>query len=580
MGRGTAVAEGGRYARLKEILVPAMLLLITLFAFGPFTIYYGNPGELNVGYLSILRVYFIPAAAMSLFLIILALFLPSRVFRFYNPFLLSLGILLWIQGSVIVGSYGFLDGTAIEFSAQAWRVWHETVLWLGIPALIIFFYRNHKQNMLFLGKLVLVIEVVLLAAGILTSPASFRGGQPGAPPDDIYELSSRKNILHILLDGFQSDCFSEVLERSPEFADAFDGFVFFENNMGVFPTTRMSIPAILTGQVYENRRPMEEFTADAMGSETLPRTLFRNGYRVDMLTLRKYRFGGEFSNWYTIPMPFGEPAAQRQFAAAQAFDLSLFRHVPHLLKPWVFRNQKWLSVSLVPFDFPEDRTAEPSNAVAFFRDYTERVRVVDELPRYKFIHLFMPHLPMVLDCDCKFLGPVRASREAFVDQSACTIRVLVDFLNVLRREGAYEDSLIIVSADHGNKFPSEILSSRFEQPLVPARAAALLLVKASNSSGKLKVSRAPVLLSDIPATVADLEGFPGVFPGRSVMRVREDEKRERTFRYYLWRHRYWNYDFIPGMKEYLVTGDVFDAGSWQFRSLVQPSDSVLYPPNG
>ncbi len=562
------------YARLKEGLFPVGLLVFTVFIFAPFTIYFWNPGELDVGYFSVLTTLSPLALLAAVVLLIPACLLPARGFRFYNPLLLGLGVALWLQGSVMVGSYGLLDGTRIDFAAQNWRAWHETAVWAGLPALVIIFYPGHKRTMLSGARLVLSLEVLFVVAGGLAYPASFKPWELDSLPADASVLSSRDNILHIVLDGFQSDAFAEVLERFPEFADAFEGFVFYENSMGLFPTTRMSIPAMLTGEVYRNQVPMDEFISVVMSSRTLPATLHQSGYLVDMLTLRQYRYGEDYSNWYSVPRPFSAEKQRRRFAAAEVLDLSLFRHLPHLVKPWIYRNQSWLLQAWGPLNVPADRKFAPSNSVAFMQHYRSRLRVGDEQPRYKFIHLFLPHLPLVLDSGCKFLGTRPQSREAFVEQSACAVRVVSDFLNDLRARGVYENALIVISADHGNRFPSELVSSQFEDAQVASRATALLLIKTPGAREELVTSAAPVTLSDIPATIAELTGIPNRFPGRSALQLRAGDRRDRRFYYYIWRGGYWNYDFLPELREYVVSGDVFDPGAWQFQGLVQPREGA------
>lgn len=295
-----------RAGRLRESLFPSLLCAFTLFIYGPFSIYGGNPGELEVGYPLVLGVLVLPAILLIAVLSAPALVLPVCLFQIYNSLLIGVGIALWLQGSVSVGGYGFLDGSQLDFAAHSWRSWHETAFWLTVPALAVIFYRNHKQNTLFAAKLLLAIELGHLTLGFLANPSAFKRSETGILPNEVYVFSSQENILHILLDGFQSDLFPEVIERFPELERTFEGFIFFENNMGVFPTTRMSIPAILTGQIYQNRMPMNEFIADVMAADTLPRVLHQHGYLVDLLTLRRYRYGEGFSNWCPVPRPFAD----------------------------------------------------------------------------------------------------------------------------------------------------------------------------------------------------------------------------------------------------------------------------------
>ncbi|NIO41951.1 MAG: hypothetical protein GTO41_18350, partial [Burkholderiales bacterium] len=67
-------------------------------------------------------------------------------------------------------------------------------------------------------------------------------------------FSTEQNVVHIVMDGFQSDIFSEIIE-DPENSDLkkqLQGFTVFRDNLGAFPYTQVSIPAYLSSKLYRN----------------------------------------------------------------------------------------------------------------------------------------------------------------------------------------------------------------------------------------------------------------------------------------------------------------------------------------
>lgn len=80
------------------------------------------------------------------------------------------------------------------------------------------------------------------------------------PPSEIYQVSSQRNVVLVVLDEFQSDVFAERLERDrTRFDEQLSGFVYFVDHAGAFPTTSLGMPAMLTGRVYRNGSPVPQF---------------------------------------------------------------------------------------------------------------------------------------------------------------------------------------------------------------------------------------------------------------------------------------------------------------------------------
>ena len=127
--------------------------------------------------------------------------------------------------------------------------------------------------------------VTVEAVALMVLAFSTAGGATAewkGPDASMFELSRKQNIVHIVLDAFQSDFFDEILnEDRKELDDKLSGAVFFADHTGAFPTTMVSIPAMLTGTVYRHERPLPRYVREHFDKGSLFKALRRHGYRVD-----------------------------------------------------------------------------------------------------------------------------------------------------------------------------------------------------------------------------------------------------------------------------------------------------------
>jgi len=69
-----------------------------------------------------------------------------------------------------------------------------------------------------------------------------------------------------------------------------------------------------------------------------------------------------------------------------------------------------------------------------------------------------------------------------------------------------------------------------------------------------------VCVGDIPQTVVEELGLEGRFPGISMFRLQEGDRRERIYRAFLGPQE--NVDFLAPLYEYAVNGFSWDDASW------------------
>jgi hypothetical protein len=200
------------------------------------------------------------------------------------------------------------------------------------------------------------------------------------------------------------------------------------------------------------------------------------------------------------------------------------------------------------------------------------------------------HAPPVLDDSCNYPGKtLKYTRDNIKQQLRCGLEDMERLFDKLTSLQIYDSALIVINADHGaGDAKANRVKMRNEDKLgdmgalagdgfhrIVASALPLIMIKPPYASGPLVISRAPVSLADIPDTIAGTLGFDAHFGGRDMFTVGEDEDRERTFRYYKWRHRNWQADYFQHIDEFTVSGDPLDATSWELvGSLFPPGESL------
>lgn len=557
-------------SELISVLAPGILISSILFLFGPFAIYSGNISEFQVSLIDILKYYAVPGVILVVLLLVIGVLLSKKYLSIYVSLLFMTAILLWIQGNFLVWEYGLLDGQSVKWSDNSWRGWVDGALWAILLIIACLFYKQIYKVATLSSTALISLQIVYLVCVSFQNPGIWKGKDPLIlpifPPQEIFEFSSTQNVIHIILDGFQSDIFKDIISEEPEhYYKKLEGFTFFEETTGSFPTTYFSIPAMLSGKNYKNDIPVRRFMNTVFKGLTIQNVLYDNGYVVDLALSGNYPID-RYSNKYIIPTPYGVAIRQyEQDNAALMLDLVLFRNTPHFMKKLIYNDQLWL------FQHIFHRKGYMQNLYfsykEFFQDLIDNASAKKTKAVYKFIHLMTSHGPPVINKDCEDAGKVLPwTRENLKIQQRCSLDQFIEFLEMLKRKGIYESSFIILNADHGRglsvKMRSMVPDIDLPGYLVGA-AMPLMAIKLPYNDGPLVISKAQTMLTDIPDTISTVLELKKDFGGTSVFAIDPKEVRERNFFAYDHLKQNWKNDFLTRLDEYIIRGSVLDEASWQ-----------------
>ncbi len=562
----------------------SVVLIANLFLFMPFTLYVGNSSELTVSFGTIFQVYLPLAMLLVGVLAFVAMVLPRSLYLVFLSLIATASILFWIQGNLLVWDYGLLDGRSIDWAADGSRGWLEIGIWVSALVLTVVANRRLKQHIIRAALVVFFLQATVFSYNwMMYTPEKLASSDVRNTADalgKIHQFSSKKNVLHIIADGFQSDIFAEITstgELGARLTTALDGFTFFPEQMGVFPLTHMTLSAILTGKIYRNELPIKEHMASTVGGESILSVANDAGYEIDLAVpegaLASMYSIAPYTNMYGVTSQQHVSRTEFEiYESAKVLDLTLFRLSPHFLKKHIYNEQLWLVQS---FMVDEDyKGLDFFSHTAFLRELSERMSADRPEPVYKLIHLMLSHNPMVTTAQCTYAGRVlQTVRETVRNQATCGLIEVVNLLENMKRLGIYDDATIVLMGDHGAWVPPVGLtgivnpdgkSTDFINPAMVALAAPLLAVKRPGESGPMKINNAPSWIVDTAATIAKATGLEANFAGKSVFDLDSEEPRERRFFVYRYNGSDWTNNYLAPIYEFIVNGSVFDSSSWRY----------------
>jgi len=403
---------------------PILLLLLNLFIFGTATIYLNNNLDFSSSLIQILLYNLFLILILFAGLQLLALITPARYHKFIVSILFSFGILTWIQGNLIIWNYGAFTGVQIDWSTYPWRGYIDAGLWIVCIASAVIFAAEFIKISSFVSVVLIILQSIPLMFSFLTSPGSWQTASSSSVlSDSITGYSSSFNLIHILMDSFQTDIFEEIVQEN-KFEDALDGFTLYRENIASFAYTHYSLPALFSADIYPGRGSRPEFIEKSLSKNGFFNILYKNKYKVNFISASPAP-SKNITNNYTVPNIYSSDADERRLNDVTfLLDITLFRHLPHYFKKILYNNQSW---TIKPA-FAKGAKVGYFHYREMFKDYIAKIHIDFNEPAYHYIHLLPPHYPFTCDNNCEYAGGLLSGdRDNFKVECRCN---MVQFFNL------------------------------------------------------------------------------------------------------------------------------------------------------
>lgn len=592
-GKGDSDAKGAAKVawpiRFAIAIIVSAFTVGTLLVVAPYELVAASEGSLVYG----LHTVWEPVALFGLIVfavaaIVLSLFW-KRGFFVAASLVFSFGLGCWVQAMFLNGGLPLANGMTLDLWDAKKITVLSTLVWLAIIAAPLVVGFKTKRFKAVEGGMVLCSLALIIVQGVGVA-SLFANAAEDDVPESAEALSSyvmtreginsvsadKHNVVVFVLDTVDTQFLLDCLEAHPNMLDEYTGFTWYKDSAGSMVPTRYGNVFLLTGVMPEYGEDWETFLKRRYDDNAYLQFIKGAGYSIGLYTdtlgvnwVDDDKARAVYDTTFNIrPLTREERSFNAEGAVRSLTKCALYRDLPWLLKPffWFYTdevNRAMVETSTVS----TGANNEPYviDDAKWLDDLQEQgITAADEHAEngsFRFIHLLGTHWPYSLNEVGDFVG----TNEVTLDQQTQgTMYGVAEYLRYLKASGAYDNTTIIVTADHGDYYPVYGSLDKPASPIVlykPAQSADL-------DAQPLKISNAPVEAHDLLATVLDSMGYADEAAkyGIPVDQIPEDEFRPRRFLATMFNEHDSTRD--GDVLEYYIDGYVLDWSHWHFTGEV------------
>ncbi|MBN1181791.1 MAG: sulfatase-like hydrolase/transferase [Bacteroidales bacterium] len=537
---------------LFSIAVNAFLVS-TLLIFSPYEIFLNNAYSFAFSFLQFWWILALSGVLIILIVSSFYAFLPERLYKITITLEFGIALCFYIQSLFL--NYDLLMKAGI---ARLWSTRTEIInlcIWIIIiaaPFLLkvgSILWKNVLKNVsIALIAIQLIGTISLLINPDIYSDIESSDVQGGyISTKGMFDLSKERNVVVFIVDYFDGRVMNTILNEDQTFLQPLKGFTYFPNATSIHSRTYPSLTYLLTGEMCLYNLPPRKYINDAFEKSSFFTELQKNntniGYFSDKFYLGKSA-KEQISNFEPSKIDLSYKETIRNFLEA-----ALFKNSPYLFKLKFRFDAAEINNSVLIEEKPQNDSTSPY--------YTERAKFMDDIwfrdqlddkgvtannltNAFRFYHLQSFH------------------KGFNVENAKNALLIIYEYLDQMQQIGVYENSTIIIIADHGYHHGEDESSYLPQNTAVP-----LIIVKpfGADATSDLKISLAPVSHTDFMSTVVEGFGLSHDQYGRTFFEIRENEDRDRY--YYL--------TFLQSeergeveLREFLVNADARYASSYKF----------------
>ncbi len=539
--------------RDSNFIIPALLLsflyAFTLGLYAPLQWFILNRGEfwfdlydagwsLLILFLLWLGVFAVPNILLS----ILSGKHREIILRYAMLIEAAVYVAIYVDGNFLVSALPGLTGAGIDWSTgpirtQMFITW---IIWVILIAVAVFFAARLtlKQTVSVIKFgcvwffLLMMITLVSSCFGKWDRVFYNRKHDYSVSSENMLQCSTDKNFIIFLLDFVDASSFTKLLEDYPEYRTVLSDFVYYPDTQGMYGFTKCAVPHILTGERYENKGEFKKYYVRAMSRSPLLKMLEEQGYKLGI---------------YDEDLAYTNQEAKRRLenlsghrsyvSSAWALDkiwlkLVGFRYLPYGLKQYTVVDLDALHDLRAKKDIDVPDEFSWRNYV-FYDILTDEGVTLTDQRCFRFIHLKGGHMEYDTDENVRY-SETHTSEETVLRGCMTLLR---EYFDQLRENGVYENTAIMIMADHGDN-----LKGNGVNPLFMTKGF-------GEHHDTLQFSEAGVSFADLMAIdEALLDGKTGT----DILPFEPSDERTRLF---IW---YEDFNKMEHMVEYQQTGKVID----------------------
>ena len=557
--------------RLIIAFIVSFAFAYTLFIFGPFELFLPNISYYTFSFADLVMPMVLLGLGVTLLLTVILVLFRGKLYNYVVSALFALTVSAYVQGNVLNTNLGTLDGTAIPWESMTLVMLGGLAVWAVIfiiPYLIAYLKPKLWRGLvLFVSILLIGMQTVGLISLLVHNDHIGSANNGYLSNKTIYEVSPKNNVIVFLLDRLDEDYARETFERYPHIKDSFTDFTYYDNVCGSYSRTFPSVAYLLTGVKTDYTLPIEQYFQKAWEEGTFLQKIKDAGYESKIYTDMNYVVKNtDYAAGKIDNIGQSQKSIDKKKMVRAMVNLSAFRYVPLTMKPFF-----WMYTG----DLAEITTLEAeisdmhmTDDAAFWAGLREKKLSVKEDIKGSFIfyHMQGSHEPYKMDVDGSTPEGGTGGPQKWEPwrQIAGDLNMVLDYIKYLKEMDLYDDTTIIITADHGGTGTIEELDHE--------RSIALMVKPRGEHAGEaMQTSAAPLAVENIQATILKDLGIDHADYGPAIDEVAEDADVTRYF--YMSAsdplHIKRDYNLIT----YEIKGHIKDFNNWKIVS----KERIKYP---
>ena len=489
------------------LLVSGTLMSLTFCVIGPLELYFSNANEFWFDIVDLV-IYIVAFFLLTLAIcIVTGLLVKRRRFICISLFF-GTGLALYLQANFLNGNMGLLNGTEVDWCASWGKVILNSGIWIACIAVPILLYHFAKKSWHEMLVVISIIVIGMQTAAVVSLCISAPRNEKNFHmiTDEMFTLSKDENIIVFVLDTMDARFFEDYIMNDPRYTDQFKDFTFFNDTVSGGAPTAYGMPLLLTGTYYEGK-PYEEYIDTAYENVNLYKKLKKNNYDVRLYTENKYVSESTLMQYIdnasdaielTIDFPLG--------LARQLYRLVGYKYFPILIKNKFSVD----SESFNKFQGESERNPYLIDDANFIQKFRKKgITIQDYQKAFRLYHMFGAHPYFTLDEN----GHYNKKGTSLEEQIHGVFNLLCEYIDELKKENIYENSTILVLADHG-------AYDLFQNPM-------LMIKNRGKVQEELKINCAPISFQNILPTLSIAIDGNNDEQGESIFDISENEERTR-----------------------------------------------------
>ncbi|MBQ1898555.1 MAG: hypothetical protein II163_05250, partial [Ruminococcus sp.] len=457
----------------------------TLLIYAPLSLYVSGNDEMWFSFRSLLSPVFV-VSLIGMVVMTALLSLPKRgIHKLLCCLVFGVSLGLYIQCGFFNISYGsgVLDGSQIAWKDYTTYGAIDSAMWaacLALPfAVYMVFKRSWRHILMVAAIFIILLQIGGLSIQLYQNQNSLDKLSHEVTNEGIYELSDSDNTLVFMLGAMDKTYYDDYKKEHPEVTEELTGFTEYDNVLGTGSESLVSVPAMLTGDVYKKDTKYTEYVSRAWNNYNVFDVLQKNDCDARVYSDDKF-FGNAAVRKVENVVDRAQDSQAYWVIGNTMYRYTMYKAVPHYLKQLF-----WMSLNDYS-SFKSNNTYNPDNDEKFFADYdkAEGFSYTKDYPSaVRVYNLKGAEAPYRLTST----GEKDTDGTSLKEQVEGDFHYILKMISDLKENGRYDSATIVITADNGD--------TEFSQRPV-------LLYKAKGDKEAYRTNSAPVSLFDLPATLA------------------------------------------------------------------------------